>query len=100
MQRNSRDGGRSGMAAMQQLEQLRILPRTDPRVQAGNGSLTADVNGFTTLVDVPPAGQVRVRWQVVDGPAGAVEIRVRAIPTVPGARESEVRSLVWRPAVP
>ena len=34
MQRNSRDGGRAGMAAMQQLEVLRMLPSTDARVHA------------------------------------------------------------------
>ena len=109
LQRNSRDGGRAGMAAMQQLEQLRILPRTDARVQVG-GSLTANVANYNTLVDAPPAGRLRVRWQVLAGPAGTVEIRVRTIrvtagggPEVAvadGSRQSEVRSLVWRPAIP
>jgi Tfp pilus assembly protein PilV len=100
LQQKSRDGGRAGMAAMQQLELLRILPRTDPRVQVGGGSLVANVNNYNALVDVPPAGRVRVRWVVAAGAAGTVDIRVRAIPLVPGARASEVRSLVWRPALP
>lgn len=95
LQSRSRDGGRSGMAATQQLEQLRILPRTDPRVQIG-GSLVANVNNYTALVNVPPAGQVRVRWLVQAGPAGTLDITVRAIPAVQGARTSEARSLVWR----
>ena len=100
LQRNSRDGGRAGMAAMQQLEQLRILPRTDVRVQVNGGSLAANVANFNTLVNVPPAGLIRVRWQVLPGPANTHEIRVRAIPEVAGSRPSEVRSLIWRPAVP
>jgi hypothetical protein len=101
MQRNSRDGGRAGMAAMEQLEVLRMLPRTDLRVQAGAGgtaagSLTANVTNYNALVNVAPAGQVRVRWLVQDGPAGSLDITVRAQPVVPGARVSEVRSLLWR----
>ena len=95
LQRNSRDGGRAGMAAMQQLEVLRMLPRTDVRVQVG-GSLTANVNNYNGLVNVAPAGQVRVRWLVQAGPAGTLDITVRAEPLVPGARRSEVRSLLWR----
>jgi Tfp pilus assembly protein PilV len=97
LQQRSRDGGRSGMAAIQMLEQLRLLPRTDARVQIG-GSLTADIAGYTALVDVPPAGRIRVRWVVQAGPAGSRDITVRAIPAQPQARTSEVRSLVWRPA--
>jgi Tfp pilus assembly protein PilV len=97
MQRNSRDGGRSGMAAMQQLEVLRMLPQTDPRVQTvPGGSLTANVNNYNGMVNVPPAGQVRVRWRVQPGPAGTLDITVRAEPLVAGARASEVRSLLWR----
>ena len=91
MQRNSRDGGRAGMAAMQQLEVLRMLPRTDARVQTGAGgaaagSLTANVANYNGLVNVPPAGQVRVRWRVQAGPAGTLDITVRAEPLVAGAR--------------
>ncbi|AMY07392.1 hypothetical protein LuPra_00564 [Luteitalea pratensis] len=101
MQRNSRDGGRAGMAAMQQLEVLRMLPRTDARVQLGGGgaaagSLTANVANYNGLVNVPPAGQVRVRWLVQAGPAGTLDISVRAEPLVAGARRSDVRSLLWR----
>jgi hypothetical protein len=101
LQRNSRDGGRSGMAAMQQYEALRILPFNDPRVLIANcgaaaSPLTADVANCNTLVNVPPAGQVRVRWLVQAGPAGALDITVRAEPLVAGARRSEVRSLLWR----
>jgi Tfp pilus assembly protein PilV len=101
LQRTSRDGGRSGMAAMQQLERLRVLPLNDPRVQAGvggvaAGSLTADVNNYNGLVNVAPAGQVRVRWLVQQGPAGTLDITVRAEPVVAGGRPSTVRSLVWR----
>ena len=97
MQRNSRDGGRAGMAAMQQLEVLRMLPLTDPRVQTvPGGSLTANTNNYNGLVNVAPAGQVRVRWRVQQGPAGTLDITVRAEPLVPGARASEVRSLLWR----
>jgi hypothetical protein len=101
LQRNSRDGGRSGMAAMQQLEVLRMLPRTDARVQTGAGgaaagSLTANVANYNGLVNVPPAGQVRVRWRVQQGPALTLDITVRAEPLVAGARASEVRSLLWR----
>ena len=95
MQRNSRDGGRAGMAAMQQLEVLRMLPSTDPRVAVG-GSLTGNVNNHNALVNVAPAGQVRVRWLVQAGPAGTLDITVRAEPVVAGARRSEVRSLLWR----
>lgn len=95
MQRNSRDGGRAGMAAMQQLEVLRMLPSTDLRVQMG-GSLTANANNHNALVNVAPAGQVRVRWLVQAGPAGTLDITVRAEPLVAGARRSEVRSLLWR----
>lgn len=95
LQRNSRDGGRSGMAAMQQLEVLRMVPRTDARVQVG-GNLTANVNNYNGMVNVPPAGQVRVRWLVQAGPAGTLDITVRAEPLVAGARRSEVRSLLWR----
>ena len=95
MQQRSRDGGRAGMAAMQQLEVLRMLPRTDARVQVG-GSLTANVNNSNGLLNVAPAGQVRVRWLVQAGPAGTLDITVRAQPVVPGARTSEVRSLLWR----
>jgi len=101
MQRNSRDGGRAGMAAMQQLEVLRMLPRTDARVQTGAGgaaagSLTANVANYNRLVNVAPAGQVRVRWLVQPGVAGTLDITVRAEPLVAGARPSEVRSLLWR----
>jgi hypothetical protein len=95
LQRSSRDGGRAGMAAMQQLEVLRVLPRTDARVQVG-GNLTADQNNYNGLVNVPPAGQVRVRWLVQAGPAGTLDITVRAEPLVAGARPSVVRSLLWR----
>jgi hypothetical protein len=101
MQRNSRDGGRAGMAAMQQLEVLRMLPRTDARVLpatcgAAASSLTANVANCNRLVNVPPAGQVRVRWLVQQGVAGTLDITVRAEPLVAGARPSEVRSLLWR----
>lgn len=101
MQRRSRDGGSAGMAAMQQLEMLRVLPRTDARVQTGAGgaaagSLTANVANYNGLVNIPPAGQVRVRWLVQAGPAGALDITIRAEPLVPGSRRSEVRSLLWR----
>lgn len=95
MQRSSRDGGRAGMAAMQQLEVLRMLPRTDARVQVG-GNLTANANNYNALVNVAPAGQVRLRWRVQAGPAGSLDITVRAQPLVAGARQSEVRSLLWR----
>ncbi len=95
LQRSSRDGGRAGMAAMQQLEVLRALPRTDARVQIG-GNLAANVNNYNALVNVPPAGQVRVRWLVQAGPAGTLDISVRAEPVVPGARRSDVRTLLWR----
>jgi Tfp pilus assembly protein PilV len=97
MQRSSRDGGRAGMAAMQQLEILRMLPRTDARVQTNpGGSLTTNQTNYTALVNVAPTGQVRVRWLVQAGPAGSLDITVRAEPVVPGARRSEVRSLLWR----
>jgi Tfp pilus assembly protein PilV len=101
LQRTSRDGGRAGMAAMQQLEILRVLPRTDARVQTGAGgaaagSLTANVNNYNGLVNVAPAGQVRVRWLVQQGPAGTLDITVRAEPVVVGGRPSVVRSLLWR----
>lgn len=95
LQRSSRDGGRAGMAAMQQLEVLRMLPRTDARVQVG-GNLTANVINYNGLVNVPPTGQVRVRWLVQAGPAGALDLTVRAEPLVAGARRSEVRTLLWR----
>jgi Tfp pilus assembly protein PilV len=101
LQRTSRDGGRSGMAAIQQLEVLRVLPITDARVQPGAGgaaagSLTADVNNYNGMVNVAPATQVRVRWLVQAGPAGTLDITVRAEPVVAGGRPSTVRSLVWR----
>ena len=101
MQRSSRDGGRSGMAAMQQLEILRMLPSSDARVQTAPGggiagSLTANVANYNGLVNVPPAGQILVRWIVQQGPAGTLDITVRAEPAVPGARRSDVRSLLWR----
>lgn len=101
LQRNSRDGGRAGMAAMQQLEVLRMLPRTDARVRTGAGgapagSLTANAANYNGLVNVPPTGQVRVRWRVQAGPAGTLDITVRAEPLVAGARRSEVRTLLWR----
>ena len=95
VQQRSREGGRSGMAAMQFLELLRMLPRTDARVSVG-GSLTANVANHNALVNVPPMGQVRVRWLVQAGPAGTLDITVRAVPLVAGARPSEVRSLLWR----
>jgi Tfp pilus assembly protein PilV len=95
LQRTSRDGGRSGMAAMQTLERLRVLPVNDLRVSLG-GSLTADVNNHNAMVTVAPAGQVRVRWLVQAGPAGTLDITVRAEPVVAGGRPSVVRSLVWR----
>jgi len=101
LQRTSRDGGHAGMAAMQQLELLRVLPRNDPRVQPGAGgapagSLVANVNNYNALVNVPPAGQIRVRWVVQGGPAGTIDITVRAEPVVTGGRPSTARSLVWR----
>lgn len=95
VQQRSREGGRSGMAAIQFLEQLRMLPRNDLRVSVG-GSLTADVANHNALIDVAPMGQVRVRWLVQAGPAGSLDITVRAIPVVAGPRPSEARSLVWR----
>lgn len=95
LQRNSRDGGRAGMAATQWVEVLRMLPRTDARVQTG-GNLTADVTNYNALVNVAPAGQIRVRWLVQAGPAGSLDITVRAEPLVAGARRSEVRTLLWR----
>ena len=96
LQRRSRDGGQTGQAAVQQMERLRILPLNDARVQIG-GSLTGNQLNYTALVNVPPAGQVRVRWQVQAGPANSRAITVRAIPAVRGARISEVRNIVWRP---
>lgn len=101
VQQRSREGGRSGMAAMQVLERLRMLPRTDPRVQTGAGgapagSLTANVVNYSELINVAPMGQVRVRWRVQAGPAGSLDITVRAIPVIAGPRPSEARSLVWR----
>lgn len=95
VQARSRDGGRAGLAAMQQLEQLRMLRRTDARVQVG-GALTANIANYNVLVDAPPAGRLRVRWMVQPGPAGTLDITVRAIPDIPGARASEARSLLWR----
>lgn len=95
VQRRSREGGRSGMAAIQYLEQLRMLPRTDARVSMG-GSLTADVANHNALITVPQMGQVRVRWLVQAGPAGSLDITVRAVPVVVGPRPSEARSLLWR----
>ena len=95
VQQRSREGGRSGMAAIQFLEQLRMLPRTDLRVSVG-GSLTADVANHNALINVAPMGQVRVRWVVQAGPAGSLDVTVRAIPVVAGPRPSEARSLVWR----
>ena len=101
LQRNSRDGGRAGMAAMQQLEVLRMLPTNDPRVQTAGGgapagSLTANVANYNALLTVAPAGQTRVRWGVQRGPANTLDITVRAEPVVAGGRPSTVRSLVWR----
>ena len=95
VQQRSREGGRAGMAAIQTLEQLRLLPRTDARVQVG-GSLGADLANYNAIVDAPPMGRVRVRWVVQAGPAGTLDITVRAEPLVPGPRASEARSLVWR----
>lgn len=101
VQQHSRDGGRAGMVAMRQLETLRMLPRTDPRVQTGAGgtpagSLTANVTNYNALITAAPAGRIRVRWLVQQGPAGSLDITVRALPVAPGARMSEARSLVWR----
>jgi len=95
VQQRSREGGRSGMAAIQVLEQLRMLPRTDPRVQIG-GSLVADVANYNTIVAATPMGRVRVRWLVQAGPAGSLDITVQATPLVVGPRPSQARSLVWR----
>ena len=102
LQQKSRDGGQAGLAAVQQLEQLRVLPSVDPRIQVG-GSLDQPItpaNPFTNyhaFVTAMPSGRVLVRWQVLLGPANTREIRVRAIPMIAGARTAEVRSLVWRP---
>ena len=96
MQMRARESGRSGMAAVQQLERLRILPLTDARVQVG-GSLTADQPNKSAIVNLPPTGPVRVRWVVSTTTFGALEVRVRAIPLTQNARASEVRSLLWRP---
>jgi len=95
MQSQSRDGGRAGLAATQQLEVLRMLPNTDVRKVVG-GLLTANVANHNALVNVPPAGRVRVRWLVQNGPAGTLDITVRAIPEIQGARTSEARTLLWR----
>ncbi|BCS31347.1 hypothetical protein TBR22_A05470 [Luteitalea sp. TBR-22] len=105
LQQRSRDGGRAGMAAMQQLEVLRILPRNDARLTVG-GNLFANVADHTAIVNVTPTGQMRVRWLVQAGPAGSLDITVRAQP-VRGAglqgetadaatRASQVRTLLWR----
>jgi hypothetical protein len=100
LQQKSRDGGRTGNAAVQQMERLRILPQNDVRVQPG-GNLAGNQINYNALVNVPPAGQVRVRWLIQQGPANSRMFTVRAIPNVPGARVSEVRSIVWFPdAVP
>ena len=97
MQMRSRETGRSGMAAVQQLERLRILPLTDARVQVG-GSLTADEADHSAVVNLPPAGLVRVRWVVATTTFGALEVHVRAIPLEnSNSRMSDVRSLLWRP---
>jgi Tfp pilus assembly protein PilV len=95
VQQRSREGGRSGMAAIQFLEQLRMLPRSDARVSVG-GSLTANVANHNALINVAPMGQVQVRWLVQAGPAGSLDITVRAVPVIAGPRPSEARSLVWR----
>ena len=96
MQMRSRETGRSGMAAVQQLERLRILPLTDARVQVG-GSLTADQADHSAVVNLPPAGLVRVRWVVATTTFGALDVRVRAVPLDVKTRPSEARSLLWRP---
>lgn len=95
VQQRSREGGRSGMAAIQVLEQLRLLPRTDARVQVG-GSLTAPLPNYSSTVTVPALGQLRVLWLVQPGPAGSLDITVRATPVVAGPRPSEARTLLWR----
>jgi hypothetical protein len=98
MQMRSRETGRSGMAAVQQLERLRILPLTDARVQPSpGGSLTSDQPNYSAVVNLPPAGLVRVRWVVATTTFGALDVRVRAIPLDQKTRPSEVRSLLWRP---
>jgi hypothetical protein len=84
------------MAAVQQMELLRILPSVDPRVQLG-GSLTAPLQNYNTVVNVQPAGIVRLRWLVQQGPANSLQITVRAEPDIEHTRPSEVRGLVWRP---
>ena len=96
MQMRSRETGRSGMAATQQLERLRILPLTDPRVGVG-GSLTADFLNHNAVVNLPPAGLVRVRWVVAPTSFGALDVRVVARPIDEKTRPSEARSLLWRP---
>ena len=96
MQMRSRETGRSGMAAVQQLERLRILPLTDLRVQPG-GSLTADLPNKSAVVNLPPAGLVRIRWVVTTTTFGALDVRVVATPVDEKTRPSEARSLLWRP---
>lgn len=103
-QQRGRDGGRAGVAAMQQLEVLRILPPNDARLVAG-GNLFANVANHNALIDMPPAERVRVRWLIQAGPAGSLDITVRAQAVVgtgnnevPDAqtRPSQVRTLLWR----
>lgn len=105
LQQKSRDGGRAGMAAMQQLEVLRILPPNDARLAVG-GNLLANVANKNALVSSTIGGQMRVRWLVQAGPAGSLDITVRATPVrgaglaseaaAGGVRASEVRTLLWR----
>jgi hypothetical protein len=97
LQMRSRDTGRAAMAAVQQMERLRILPAVDARVQLG-GSLTGPLqNNYSAQVNVPPAGIVRLRWLVQQGPANSLQITVRAEPDIEKARTSDVVGLVWRP---
>lgn len=105
LQQKSRDGGHAGVAAMQQLEVLRILPRNDVRLTVG-GNLFNNVANHTAIVNAAPAGQIRVRWLVQAGPAGSLDITVRAQPVIAGGlqaerpdastRASQVRTLLWR----
>ena len=79
------------------IEELRGLALTDARVQVG-GSLTADEADHSAVVNLPPAGLVRVRWVVAATTFGALEVHVRAIPLEnSNSRMSDVRSLLWRP---
>ena len=90
LQKLSGDRTNGRGVASQQLERLRVLPRTAAEKQFGGNLATNVANYFSAATP-----GFTTRWVVTAGPAGSKNVTVAAVPATPSEPTVQVQARIW-----